>query len=205
MGARDSTLAHMHQMLATATAVATASSCTQSDLQQTVTITPLPMQPTSADPTPPRPPPTASATFSAPVPVPPPPPDPSGYLVVDMLPAPARCMGLAAATYVIARFHRDANGIVIAVGIQLPTGPTLATYSGTAPTAMSGTIATFAYRNNSTYATAKIRPVPQTAQNIGASFPVTCAGGSGGTLFAHVSFSGTPADGAPVNVTLTDY
>jgi hypothetical protein len=198
MSARGSTLAHMHQMLATATAVATASSCSRPDLQQTVTLTPLPTVPASIDTTPvPRPPaPTANATFTA---QPPSPPDTAGYLVVDMLPAPARCLGIAPNAKSSGKFRRDAGTLVIDLVVTLTTSG--ATFTGAAATAWSAQVVSTHILNNSTVASVRVQP---TGANLGVSLAVSCPQGTG-TLAVDVSYTGTAAEGTPVSLALHDY
>ncbi len=203
--ARGSTVAHMHHMLATATAVATVSNCSRTDVQGTVTITPLPTVPASTDPSAPPPPPTASATFTAQHPSPPPPPpDPSGYLVVDMLPAPARCMGISSSATASASFHRDgAAGLVIDLVVKLPSNtPLNALFTGAAATAWAGQIMSSTFRSNATTAIVRIRPSGST---LGISLPVSCGSQGVGTLGVNITYVPLATQSTPLSLSMHDY
>jgi hypothetical protein len=190
----------MHQMLATATAVATAS-CSRPDLQ-TVTITPLPQGPSSSDPRVPPIAPTVSATFTAREPDPPP-PDTAGYLVVDMLPAPARCLGIASSTKATGKFRRDAAGLVVDLVITLATsGTPTATFAGSSATAWSAQIISSSFRSSATVALVRTLP---TGSNFGVSLQVSCGPQGIGTLAVNVSYTGTASESTPVSLTLHDY
>jgi hypothetical protein len=196
-------MAHMHHMLAATTA---ALGCSRTAGVQTVTITPLPTVPaTTADsPPPPPPPPTATATVVADPP--PPQPDPSGYLVVDMLPAPARCLGLAAAARVTGSFHRAGGAVVLDLVVTLPGSGKLAgtTFTGTA-SAWSGRVVSARYQHRGAVAVVRIEPAPSAAGSVGVSFGVHCGAAGNGSLGVTASFSGAPADGLIPSLSLQDY
>ena len=205
--ARHRTVGHMNKLLA---ATAAASACTRPDVQ-TVTISPLPTAPMSADTTPaPPPPPTASATFTAP-PQPPPPPDPSGYLVVDMLPAPARCLGVAAASKVTARFHRDGGHMVLDIVVALPTSGAAAgtKFVGSGATsAWSSTIVSSSYRSANTVASVRLQPTTSgsaSAASMGVQLDVSCGSRGNGTLGVNVTYANPASESTVPTVTLQDY
>jgi hypothetical protein len=198
--ARSRTVAHMQQLLATATAVA----CTRPDTQ-TVTITPLPTVPVSADPNAPPPPPTASATFNAPPPSPTP-PDPSGYLVVDMLPAPARCLGVAASSKAAGKFRRDASGVVLDLIVTLPqSGAAQSTFTGVAG-AWPGQVVSSSFNGAKSVANVRLRPGPgaSSAASAGVQLSITCAGGAG-TLNVVATFPSPPTDTTTITFALYDF
>ncbi len=200
--ARARTVAHMQQLLATATA---AVACTKPDTQ-TVTITPLPTVPASTDPNaspPPPPTPIASATFNPP-PSPPPPPDPSGYLVVDMLPAPARCLGVAASSKASGRFRRDGSNLVLDVTVTLPkTGAAQSTFTGVAG-AWPGQVVSSSFDGSKTIAHVRLSPGTSASTGAGVQLSITCAGGAG-TLNVSASFASPPNESTTPTFSLHDY
>ena len=201
-GARQRTVGHMNKLIA---ATAAASACSRPDTQ-TVTIAPLPTVPASTTTTAP-PPPTASATFTQ-APQPPPPPDPSGYLVVDMLPAPARCLGVAGASKVTAKFHRDGGQMVLDLVVALPTSGAAAgtkfTGSG-ASSAWSATIVSSSIRSQSTVANVRLQPTATGSPSIGVQLDVSCGARGNGTLAVTVAYSSPPTESTVPTVTLHDY
>ena len=199
----------MQQMLATAALV----SCSRNELQTTkrdptasTPPSPLPMPSaipsasaaSSAAADPPATAPTVviappSATPSTKVS----PPPTAGYLVVDMLPAPARCLGVAQAS--TAAGHFEAGG-VLRIVITLKTAGV--TFASLTPTAMGAQLVSSTFPTSTT-ADVVIRPTG--GQLAGVNLPVTCRSSGSGTLFVHATFTGPPALGRPVNITLTDY
>jgi hypothetical protein len=206
--ARHRTVGHMNKLIA---ATAAASACTRPDTQ-TVTIAPLPTvtADTTSAPPPPPPPPTASATLTAP-PQPPPPPDPSGYLVVDMLPAPARCLGVAAASKVTAKFHRDGGHMVLDVIVSLPTSGAAAgtKFIGSgANSAWSATIVASTLASSNTVAHVTLQPTTSGSSSLasmGVQLQVSCGARGNGTLGVNVDYSNPPSPGTVPSVTLHDY
>lgn len=208
--ARQRTVGHMNKLIA---ATAAASACSRPDTQS-VTIAPLPTVPASIDTTssPPPPPPTASATFAPPPqPPPPPPPDPSGYLVVDMLPAPARCLGVASASKVSAKFTRDGGHMVLDVIITLPTSGAAAGTKFTnmaASSAWSATIVASTVASGNTIAHVTLQPTTAgsaRAASMGVQLQVSCGSRGNGTLAVNVDYSNPPLPGNVPSVTLHDY
>jgi hypothetical protein len=203
----------MHQMLATATAMA---SCTRTDTQtndtkKQPTVTPDPTQSSPPPPVPSEsatlaavdPPPTApTATVSAPThPAPMPTKQTNaGYMVVDMLPAPARCMGVAAGSRATGHFVTGSTGVVLRVTATVSTANVA--FSMLTPGVMAGQLLTSSYPTSTS---AEVDVMPQGGKMIGVTLPLTCNGRGTGTLFVHASFTGPPALGRPVAVTLTDY
>jgi hypothetical protein len=222
---RTRTLVHMHRMLAIAGSGAVATEACR-DVGQPATIKPEPSASASvtiADPVPstsvsaapsdvasssaggipPAMPPTASATFVQRHPPPPPPPtNTAGYLVVDMLPAPARCMGLANSSTSTGSFTFVQGGqLVLEVIVRLPSAGGFKLI-GT-PTAVGGAVVSQAYSNNSTQAVVRVR-TPATSRSVGVSLPVSCGNAGNGTLYANATFTAA-SPGAPVSMSLTDY
>ncbi len=205
--ARNRTVGHMNRLIA---ATAAASACTRPDVQ-TVTITPLPTVPASTDTTAPPPPsPTASATLTQP-PEPPPPPDPSGYLVVDMLPAPARCLGVAGASKVTAKFHRDGGHMVFDLVVSLPTSGAAAgtKFIGSgANSAWSATIVSSSIRSSNTVANVRLQPTTSGSASIasmGVQLDVSCGARGNGVITVNVNYASPPTESTVATVTLHDY
>lgn len=206
--ARQRTVGHMNKLIA---ATAAASACSRPDTQ-TVTIAPLPTVPASTDTTsaPPPPPPTASATFTQ-APQPPPPPDPSGYLVVDMLPAPARCLGVASASKVSAKFTRSGGSIVLDVIITLPASGAAAGTKFTniaGASAWSATIVASTLASSNTVAHVTLQPTTSgsaTSASMGVQLQVSCGSRGNGTLGVNVTYSNPPSLGTVPTVSLHDY
>ena len=194
--ARRRTVAHMNKMLATATAVA----CSRPDVQ-TVTITPLPNTPASTDATPPPPPPTQTTSHLTP---PPPPTDTAGYLVVDMLPAPARCLGVANAARATAKFKRESGALLLDVSLSLPSlnGVGQVTFTGTPPSAWSAQVVSSTARSGGTTGAARLKP---NGSNAGVSFEISCGAQGIGTLAVDVTFASPPTEQTPVTLNLHDY
>ncbi len=194
-------MARMKGLVATATAAATSASCARSDDVKTVTITPLAAPSTTVAQVPLNP--TASATFTAPDPPPPPPPDPSGYLVVDMLPAPARCLGVANAAHITAKFRRIAGVLGVEVDIVLGAGTT---FVATPPTLAFATLLSSSFRSNQTVAVARAQPslhMPGPGA-VTFNFDVDC-GGAQGMLVVNLTYAGPPVDGTVPKIALHDY
>src|SRR5262245_33407047 len=125
-GARQRTVAHMQRMAQAAAAVASASCSREPTNTQTVVIPPTTSTSTAtttAVATAPTVTATATATPTAPPTVTAP---PTGYAVVDPMPAPARCAGLARTTKTIAAWKKDATGTFLEITVTLPTGGTFA-------------------------------------------------------------------------------
>jgi hypothetical protein len=205
--ARHRTVAHMNKMLAATTAVAgTGAACSRTSDVQTVTITPLPTVSQTADPTPP-PPLTASATFTAAPPPPPPPPDPSGYLVVDMLPAPARCLGVAAGSKVTGKFHRDGANIVLDLVVVLPTSGSAAgtQFLASQTNATFATIASSSFRSNNTVASVRLRPSSASVATMALQLGVSCGSRGNGTLGVNVTYATPLTESTTPNFMMHDY
>jgi hypothetical protein len=116
-----------------------------------------------------------------------------GYAVVDPMPAPARCNGLAAATTTIGAFKKDAGGLYFELTATLPTGTTWAgtTFTqGSTPSAYPGTVLSSQVTSNK--ATVKIRPSPSMT-SVGVQLSVSCPAGPG-SISVTASFSATPTE-----------
>jgi hypothetical protein len=212
---RGRTLTHMKRLLATAAALPLAS-CTKTDAptmqkdtipsasvkttesasaQDTVerSLSPPPSAPTataSAAPTP-----SAVPTVTAPH---------TGYAVVDPMPAPARCMGLATATSATAVFKKDAGGIYLELTASLPT---TAAWSGTTftagqtPNAWSGTVVSSTV--TATKATVNVRPGAG-SQDIGVHLQISCPAGPG-SISLTASFAASPSETTKPTLAKHDY
>lgn len=204
-GVRSRTVAHMQRLLATAAAIPIAG-CTRADTQgsQTVTIPQAMATATVAtnDTTahgsllpPPSATVTAAPTTTAPD---------MGYAVVDPMPAPARCMGLAAASKTTASFKKHGADWLLEVSLVLPTS---GAWTGTAfpPGATispwSGTLVSSNVIGHAAKATVKLSPGSTSA---GVTFPVSCAAGMGSVAIT-ASFSGAPSATTKVTTSANDY
>lgn len=194
--ARGTTMLHMRRLLATATAAIPLVSCTRSDnTQGTQTVT-IPAASTTTSATASNttrgsllPPPSATV---APPPTVTPPPD-MGYAVVDPMPAPARCMGLANASKASAVFKRDAGGVLIELSLTLPTGAGWTGtkfQTGTVPSPWSGTLLSSSQVGMTSVA--RVRPSVG-AQSLGVQFQIDCPAGPG-SVTVSVTFSGPPTE-----------
>ena len=206
---RSRTVAHMQRLLATAAAIPLAG-CTRADTQgsQTVTI-PVSSATTTATATATDsnvhgsllPPPTATATATA---TPTATAPDMGYAVVDPMPAPARCMGLAAASKATAAFKRHGADWALEITLTLPTN---AAWTGTAfpPGATlspwSGTLVSSNLTSHTAKAVLRVAPGSSSA---GLTFPVTCAAGSGSVALT-ATFSGAPSASTKVSLSQVDY
>jgi hypothetical protein len=198
---RGRTVAHMQRLLAVA-AVPLAS-CTRSDTQTTQTVT-IPVSSSSGAPQDSAqgsllPTMTASATATVTKP-----PDDMQYMVVDPMPTPARCMGLASATQANATFKHDAGGVYLDIKVSLPTGAAWAgtTFaSGSPPSPWSGTL--IGSNVSSTTASARVRPSAGVT-SLGVSFTITCPAGPG-SLAITASFTSSPTDATKATLQKTDY
>lgn len=193
---RARTMGHMHKMLAAAGAVA---SCTRPVSQPDNSITiPAPSATTtpSTAPTPsaiaiPTPTPT-------PVPIPPIPATPSsGYMVVDMLPSPARCYGAASSTTASAVWKQDSTGLYVELVLTIkgtnmfaPGGPSV--WGGAVMSTSAG----------SSRIAINVRPNPGNT-SFGASIDVSCSGQSGAVI-ATVQLGGSKKVGDKPAVTVID-
>jgi hypothetical protein len=114
-----------------------------------------------------------------------------------MLPAPARCLGVAQSAKAAGRF--EAGGALRIVITLSTLGVTFTTLT---PTVMAAQLVSSTYPTSTTV---DVVVRPNGAQIVGVNLPMTCRNNGNGTLFVHASFAGPPALGRPVNVTLTDY
>lgn len=205
---RGRTITHMQRLIATAAAIPLAS-CTKADTQGTQTVT-IPQSSASATASAGTasttegsllPPPTATATAKATATAPP----DMGYAVVDPMPAPARCMGLAAASKSSAVFKHDASGMLLEVSVTLPsTGPQWAGSvfdASNKPSPWSGTLVSSTIVGHT--AVARIKPSAGVT-NLGVSFPISCTAGSG-SVSVTATFSDPPTTATKVTLAMHDY
>jgi hypothetical protein len=204
-GVRSQTLAHMQRLLATAAAIPLAG-CTRADTQTSSKTVTIPVAsataPEGADASvhgsllpPPKATATAVATATAPT---------TGYAVVDPMPAPARCMGLASASKTAAVFKRHGKDWVLEVTLTLPSG---ASWGGmtfapsSTPSVWSGQIVA----SSVTHRTAKVTMRPTAGASMaGVLFPVACAAGRGGVSVT-ATYSGAPASTTKISLSTRDY
>ena len=203
---RARTVAHMQRLLATAAAIPLAD-CTRADTQgsQTVTIpvssATAPASTTASTQGTLLPPPTATVTATATATATAP---DMGYAVVDPMPAPARCLGLAAASKATASFKHSAGEWVLDIAVTLPTGGAwtgTAFVTGSTISPWSGSIVTQNVASHSAKATLKLSPGSTTA---GLTIPVSCAAGTG-SIAITASFTGTPSASTKVTLSKNDY
>ncbi len=204
--ARARTAAHMRKMMVTAMAAA---GCAREASPSTVTIPTASNAPTTGQTG--SLPPLHSATAGASAK----PPDDEprsdiGYAVVDPMPAPARCMGLAAASKAKAALKADAGGAVLEVTLTLATtgawqGTVFDTTRGST-SAWGGQLVSKTFKGST--ATVTVKPtIPASSQSthlIGVSFPISCAAGNGNVTVTAAMPMPIHA-GATTTVTLTDY
>ena len=202
---RGRTVAHMQRLLA-ATAAIPLAACTKEDTQGTQTVT-IPAATASASATAQAtvegsllPPPSATATATAVATA----PHDMGYAVVDPMPAPARCMGLAAASKSSAAFKRDGGGVLLEISVTLPSSG--AQWAGAQfdtsnkPSPWSGTLVS----SNVVAHTAVMKIKPSTGvTGLGVSLPISCSAGTG-SIAITASF-GDPSPTTTTKVTLTTH
>jgi hypothetical protein len=202
---RNQTLSHMQRLLATVAAIPLAS-CTRTDTQGTQTVT-IPSASTSTAqdtstatqgsllPPPTNTAPTAKPTATAPD---------MGYAVVDPMPAPARCMGLAAASKASATFKKQGGTLVLEFTFTLPTsGPswTGTTFqAGQKPGSWAGTMVSSRVVGATMIVTVNVSPGSTSS---GVSIPIDCAAGVG-SVGINASFT-TVAENAKVTLSLHDF
>ena len=127
-----------------------------------------------------------------------------GYAVVDPMPAPALCRGLATATTTTAAFKKDATGIYLELTATLPTGTT---WSGTTfvagqtPSPWSGSV--ISAQVTASKATIKLRPTAG-SQNIGVQLSITCSAGAGSIAF-NATFPASPTETTKPTIAKYDY
>jgi len=199
---RARTVAHMQRLLATAAAIPLAS-CTRADTQGSQTVT-LPPTASTTAPTASAteevhgsllPPPTATATAVATATAP-----TTGYAVVDPMPAPARCIGLAAQSKSTATLKKRGADWVIDITVTLPAGST--TFApGSSASTWSGSIVSSSVTSRVGKASVKLAAG---ATNAYVAFEVTCPAGPG-HLSASASFSGAPSATTKLVTSLNDY
>lgn len=204
---RGRTVAHMQRLLAGAAAIPLAA-CTKEDTQGTQTVT-IPVASASASATAPAtiegsllPPPSATATATAVATA----PHDMGYAVVDPMPAPARCMGLAAASKSSASFKRDGAGVLLEIAVTLPTtGPQWAGAqfdTSNKPSPWSGTLVSSNIVAHT--AVVKIKPSPNTT-NLGVSLPISCSAGTGSISITAMFTDTAPTTSTKVTLNTHDY
>ncbi len=205
---RDRTLGHMRRLLATAAAVS-AAACSRESGQNadavSVTIPPSTEDGGAAGTTPGTNPmashqhtvPTATATPTATAP-------PTGYAVVDPMPAPARCAGIAAAAKATAVFHKDKTGVYLEVTITLGSANGAQFDKSAPPSSWGSNLLGAKFNGHSVIL--RLRPTSSSAgsASLGVSAGVACSAGPG-HLTANVQWTGTPTAGTKTSIQLSDY
>ncbi len=194
---RARTMGHMHKMMAAAGALA---GCSRAFTQGDNTITISPTTSASTSPTTATIP-SAPSTIGTPptTPIPTVPSGPAtGYMVVDMLPSPARCYGVGASVNSSAVWRQDTTGLYaeLTLTATVPANafqPKSASVWGGALMAAGGTATTMLI---------KVRPSPGNT-SFGASVDVFC-GPSTGAVVATVQLSGPKKVGGKLPVTVID-
>lgn len=212
MTPRQRTLAQMKKMLAVAAAGAMGAACSKEESQTVIRADEAKSKPTSSPsdpkttPTPvPSPTPSAPPSDSATVVSPPSPPS-AGYMVVDMLPPPAKCAGAAATITPTAAWKTSSTGSMgIEVHLRKSTRPDVAYSSKSAPTAYGGTIVATSLTGTDVIITV----VPDAGSTYaGLYVPLECKAGDE-KLTVEFDLStfkpgSSPKSGTPVKVTLYD-
>ncbi len=199
---RQRTVGHMHKMIAAAGALA---SCTRPVTQPDNTMTiPAPSAPSASTSvtttvTPPMPSLTASVTPPIVPPVPTPTAPATGYMVVDMLPSPARCYGAAASMTAVAVWKQDATGFYAEVVIT-HAGATNTTLLPKSVNVWGGAL--MSAGGTPAQVTLRVRPNPGNT-SFGASLDVMC-GSQSGTVIANAQLSGAKKVGDKLPVTVID-
>jgi hypothetical protein len=119
---RQRTLGHMNRLLAMAAGGAALAGCSKPvprEQGSTVVNVPQPKETATGDDKPP--PPRASGSVMVPPTEPEVPPEPTGYAVVDPMPPPARCVGLASGIKVTAKW-KSATTIEVDLGTPSMSG-----------------------------------------------------------------------------------
>ncbi|MGZ3417497.1 MAG: hypothetical protein ACXVEF_27370 [Polyangiales bacterium] len=193
---RARTVAHMKRLLGVAAASA-ALGCSKED--PLIVKTPDDVVKKKPDPPPdPPPPPKPSTTQSASI-------DP-GYMVVDMLPAPAVCDGASTSIKASAQWDATASEIQLKLGapskpdvhVTYPSGP--AASGASAPSVSGGTIVSIAVVGGG--ANVRLKKNPGSTA-IFVTFPLACKAGSE-HLSVYLDVTKAPAAGATIPVTLSD-
>jgi hypothetical protein len=200
---RIRTLAHMQRLVAATAVLPLAGACTKSDTQGSQSVT-IPSASASASTPgtvegsllpPPKETATAKPTATAPD---------MGYAVVDPMPAPALCRGLANATTSAAVFKKDAGGIYLELTATLPMGSAWAGTTfvpGQSPSPWSGTVVSSQVTTNK--ATVKMRPTAG-SQNIGVQLSIMCSAGPGSIAF-NATFTASPTETTKPTLQKFDY
>lgn len=200
---RIRTMAHMQKLLATAAAIPMAGACTRTDTQGSTSVT-IPSASASATAQgttegsllpPPKDTATAKPTVTAPD---------MGYAVVDPMPAPALCRGLANSTTTTAVFKKDAGGIYLELTVTLPTATTwngTTFVAGQTPSPWSGTVISSTVTANK--ATVKMRPTAGST-SAGVQLSISCSAGAGSIAF-NATFTASPTETTKPTLTKYDY
>ena len=123
-----------------------------------------------------------------------------------MLPAPARCLGVAASSKASGKFRRDGSGVVLDVTVTLPqSGAAQSNFTGVAG-AWPGQVVSSSFNGSKTVANVRLRPGTgaSASANAGVQLSITCAGGAG-TLNVVATFSAPPSESTTPTFTLHDF
>jgi hypothetical protein len=199
---RGRTLSHMQRMLATAMSAAAATDCARSDpgtqsvvipaTSTTATTTAATTATTTA---------TTTTTTTATAPPTATAPD-IGYGVVDPMPAPARCAGVASSAKAKAVYVADPKGLALQITVSLPPGSPLGAKFSSRPASAWGSVVLSASIAAGVTATIRVKP---TTTSIGVSIPVDCGAGPGTLSVSASSLPTSPKAGDTAVVNLSDY
>ena len=118
-----------------------------------------------------------------------------------MLPAPARCLAVAKSASVTGGFVADPAGAKVRFVVTLNT-PSVSFATSTTPQPMGSTLVSSSFPNSTT---AEIELRPTAGHFAAVQLPVSCGAYGSGTLVVKATFTGPPAVGRPVTLTMTDY
>ena len=205
MSVRAKTMTHMKRLLAVAAATGAAgAACTKEGSNDTIKADESKGKPVSTSTETPTAAPSPTPSDTATVVTPPTPPS-AGYMVVDMLPPPAKCAGASGTIMPTAAWKSSSSGaMAIEVHLRKPTRPDVAYSTKTPPTAYAGTISATTVTGGEVIITL----VPDTgATYAGLYVPLDCKAGSerlNVELDLSAAPGATPKSGTPVKVSLYD-
>jgi hypothetical protein len=207
--ARARTVAHMQRLLATATAAGTAIGGCQKDAPRTI----APVETgssriaavdtsTSSSTSSSTYPSTSSTGSSAEA------PDAdttatasTGYIVVDPVPPPATCPGIATQVHATATWRGTAGGWVVDVNLPKGTGPDTVTYGNLGPSAYGGSVVASSAAPDTKLVTVK---PDANATSMSVSIPALC-NGRPVVFSAGITLGATPLPGAAVPMSFSSY
>jgi hypothetical protein len=109
-------------------------------------------------------------------------------------------MAVAKTATITGGFEPDPGGVKIRFVVTLKTPGV--SFASTTPQAMGSTLLSSSFPN---WSTAEIEIRPTGGHLAGAQLMLSCGSYGSATLVVHATFSGPPAVGRPVTLTMTDY